>query len=107
MSKTGDDFVEYVQEQLGNPPGLEARAMFGGHGLYRDGVFFGIVYHGQLFLKTSNRTLTNYTDRGCKPFQPNEKQTLKSYYEVPTDIMEDRTALRQWADGAVRDAAEL
>ena len=35
-----------------------------------------------------------------KPFRPNARQTLKSYYEVPADVVEDRGLLRRWADRA-------
>jgi DNA transformation protein and related proteins len=36
-----------------------------------------------------------------KPFQPNAKQTLTSFYEVPIDILEDAEALTQWATDAI------
>ena len=30
-------------------------------------------------------------------FRPNAEQTLKSYYQVPAEIIEDTDELRQWA----------
>jgi DNA transformation protein len=36
-----------------------------------------------------------------KPFRPNAKQTLKSFFEVPIDVIEDAEALTQWATEAV------
>jgi DNA transformation protein len=36
------------------------------------------------------------------PFRPNERQTLKSYYEVPTEILEDREVFLSWAREAIR-----
>lgn len=36
-----------------------------------------------------------------KPFRPNVKQTLKSFYEVPVDVLEDAEILTQWATEAV------
>ena len=36
-----------------------------------------------------------------KPFQPNSKQTLKNYYEVPAEILEDEDQLADWARKAV------
>jgi DNA transformation protein len=32
-----------------------------------------------------------------KPFRPNAKQTLKSYYQVPADVVEDSDMLCKWA----------
>jgi DNA transformation protein len=39
---------------------------------------------------------------GMGPFRPNERQTLKSYYDVPPEILDDREALLHWAREAIR-----
>jgi DNA transformation protein len=80
--------------------------MFGGHGLYLGGAFFGILYKGHFYLRTSPRTRKEFVDRGMKPFRPNARQTLKSYYEVPADVVEDREQLRRWAERARLGAPE-
>ena len=36
-----------------------------------------------------------------KPFRPNAKQTLKNYYGVPLEIIEDRDELCEWAMKAI------
>jgi DNA transformation protein len=36
-----------------------------------------------------------------KPFRPNRKQTLKTYYEVPVEIVEDAEQLIEWAQRAI------
>jgi DNA transformation protein and related proteins len=43
-----------------------------------------------------------YLARGMGPFRPNERQTLKSYYEVPSDVLADPEALLSWAGEAIR-----
>ena len=35
------------------------------------------------------------------PFQPNPRQTLTSYYEVPADVLEDAETLVTWAQAAL------
>ena len=75
--------------------------MFGGFGLYRDEVFFGIVQRGRLYFKTDDATFGAYRKRRMKPFRPNAKQTLKSYYQVPVDIIEDWDELCAWAGKAI------
>ena len=69
--------------------------MFGGHGLYQDETFFGIVHKGKLFFKIDESTVDEYRKRKMKPFRPNGKQTLKSYYQVPVEIIEDADVLRR------------
>ncbi len=40
------------------------------------------------------------------PFRPNERQTLKSYYEVPPGVLDDREELIAWAKEAIRAGQE-
>lgn len=96
-----DSFKDFVLDQLSEMRGLTCRAMFGGYGLYRGGTFFGIIHKGRLYFKTDARTRPLYEKEGVKPFRPNAKQTLKSYYEVPVDIIEDSDRLTVWAEQAV------
>jgi DNA transformation protein len=101
MSAKNDGFKDFILDQLADLHGVTARAMFGGHGLYRGATFFGIIHKGRLYLKVSATTVPRYQEAGMKPFRPNTKQTLKSFYEVPVDVIEDAEALTQWAIDAV------
>lgn len=95
MRKKADSFRDFVAEQLGDD--ATVRAMFGGYGLYRGDAFFGIVFKGRLYFRTSPKTRKAYVDRGMKPFKPAARMTLKTYFEVPADVLEDRDTLRAWA----------
>jgi DNA transformation protein len=103
-NKAVDSFVAFVIEQLVDLRGLGCRAMFGGHGLYRGATFFGILFDGRLYLKTDESTSPEYERRGSRPFRPNDEQVLKSYYEVPADVLENRDELLRWAEAATRAA---
>ena len=52
-----DDFREFVLEQLAPAGRVTSRAMFGGVGLYLDGLFFALIDDDTLYFKTdeSNR----------------------------------------------------
>jgi len=100
MATKHDGFKDFVLDQLSDLHGVTCRAMFGGYGLYQGGAFFGIIHKGRLYFKVTPTTLVLYKDHGMKPFRPNAKQTLKTYYEIPADILEDRELLAQWADAA-------
>ena len=104
MSSTA--FVQFVVDQLDRLRRLEARAMFGGHGLYLDGVFFAIVFKGKLYLRVGPATVGAYEARGMGPFRPGERQTSKRYYEVPADVLEDPVELQRWARAAAGAARE-
>jgi len=102
MNAKDESFKDFVLDQLLGMGGVEARRMFGGYGLYREEIFFGIVYKGKLFFKIDESTVGEYRKRKMKPFRPSDKQTLKSYYQVPVDVIEDADELREWAEKAVK-----
>jgi TfoX/Sxy family transcriptional regulator of competence genes len=52
---------------------------------------------GRLYFKTDESTREEYRDRGMGPFAPGGNQVLKSYYEVPEEIVEDDEELASWA----------
>lgn len=97
-----DGFKDFVLDQLTDLRGLTCRAMFGGYGLYRSATFFGIIHKGRLYFKVTPETIEQYNAHGMSPFRPNPKQTLKSFYEVPVDVIEDAEQLNEWAEQSVR-----
>jgi DNA transformation protein and related proteins len=96
--------IERIPEDLVSLGDITSRAMFAGHGLYWHGTIFGIVFQDRLYLKVDDRSRDDYLARGMGPLRPNERQTLKSYYEVPPDVLDDREALLSWAREAIRAA---
>ena len=104
MRKKADSFRDFVLDQLRDVPGVSCRAMFGGHGLYRDGSMFGILYQARFYLKVGPRSRAPFEKAGMKPFKPNARMTLKSYYEVPAEVVERPAELARWASNAVRAA---
>ena len=99
-----DSFKEFVLDQLTGMNPVNCRAMFGGYGLYHRDVFFGILHKGRLYFKTNDQTRPVYEECGMKPFRYSDKQTLKNYYEVPTDVLEIEEELVLWAQKAVQIA---
>ena len=101
MSSKYDGFRDFVLDQLADLQGVTARAMFGGYGLYYRATFFGIIHRDLLYFKVTATTVSRYKEQGMKPFRPNATQTLKSFYEVPIDVIEDAETLTTWAAQAI------
>ncbi len=97
VSRKDDSLVEYVCDQLDDMDAIVYKSMFGGYGLYSGSVFFGIVYDGRLYFKTDEATRARYLEWDSAPFQPNAKQTLKSYYEVPGEMIDNAGELSELA----------
>ena len=100
------DAVERIMGDLRGLGDLTSRPMFGGHGLYGRDVIFGMVFHERLYIKVDDQAKGEYVSRGMGPFRPNERQTLKSYFEVPPEDLDDREALLSWAREAIRAGQE-
>ena len=96
-------FKSFVLDQLEELGDVTAKSMFGGVGLYRDGVFFGILARDALFFKTDDRNRPDYVRAGMKSFKPYLDKPGRSatYYAVPLDVMESPTDLAAWARKAI------
>ena len=95
-------FREFVLDQLAGLDGLQARAMFGGVGLYADEVFFGILAADALFFKVDDTNRREYETAGSAPFKPYADRAMTMpYYNVPVVVLEDAVRLREWAARAV------
>lgn len=51
MHATPDPFVQHCLELLSPLGTAHSKRMFGGHGVYLDGLFIGLVARDQLYLK--------------------------------------------------------
>jgi DNA transformation protein len=93
------EYLNYVLEQLSDLHGVTHRRMFGGAGLYCDGVIFGLIAGDVLYFKVGPATREHYTARGMAAFRPyrNKPQISMSYYELPADVLEDPEQCAAWA----------
>ena len=100
-----DGFRAFVLEQLAGVKSVQARAMFGGVGLYADEVFFGILAADTLYLKVDDSNRGQYEAAGMTAFRPYaDKPMTMSYYQVPAGVIEDGDELAAWARASIRAA---
>lgn len=94
-----DEFIEYMLDQFSTWGDVTARKMFGGAGLYRDGMMFGLIADDVVYLKVDDSNRKEFVDAGSSPFKPYpDKPMTMSYYEVPSDILDDREEMVKWAE---------
>ena len=95
------NFVDYVvQDVLSELDGIRARAMFGGWGIYKDGLIFAIIVDDQLYFKVDEANKGRYEKYGSRPFtyESRGKSVKMSYWEVPAEVMDDRDEITRWAE---------
>lgn len=103
MSQALIEHLRDLFEPLGS---ISARAMFGGYGVYLDGLIIGIIIDEALYLKTDERTRARFEQAGCRAFiyDLKGKPLAMSYWSLPEDAMDSPSAMRPWALLAVEAA---
>ncbi len=105
------EFVSYAVDLLSLLGPVQARAMFGGHGLYGQGVMFGLLAGDELFLKADDVCRPRFESAGCRRFvyQAKDGPMEMGYYRPPDEAHEDPEAMLPWArlalDAALRKAS--
>ncbi len=101
-----DAFVELCLELLAPLGAVRVRRMFGGHGLYVDGLFVAIVADEGLFLKTDAATREDFGAAGCTPFvfEAAGRSLTMSYWSVPPEALESPALMAPWGRRALAAA---
>lgn len=84
--------------------GSSKRRMFGGIGVYAEGAMFAIAWRHSLYLKVDGESRAEFEELGSGPFTPNDRQTIRSFYEVPEEVAADDAELAAWARRAIEAA---
>jgi len=101
------EYLDYLRDQLEAFGDFDMRRMFGGAGLFRDGLMFALIADDTLFLKVDDRNRPDFEAAGMTPFSYQRKggtAALKSYYEAPPELADDADEFALWARRAL-DAA--
>ena len=109
-----NEFVNYLLELLPAFGNVSAKALFGGHGIYRDGLIFGVVIDDTFYLKADEINRGQFDARGLAPFvyesKSKGKQVSLGYYQCPADALESPVLMAEWAGSgygaALRAAAK-
>lgn len=95
-----NDYMNSVLFALRPIGGVTTGEMFGGDALYYDGFLFGICFKGRLYFKVNDATREPFLSAGMQSFSPNERLTMRDYYEVPESVVHDGSQLCAWAKRA-------
>lgn len=91
---------------------VSAKAMFGGHGIYLDGLMFGLLADERLYIKADDECVGAFQARGLGPFtfEFKGKPGHLRYYEVPAECYDEPDHMVQWArlgvQAAIRQRAQ-
>ena len=101
---------ERISELFAGCGRVSVRRMFGGAGIFAEGLMIGLVSNGDIFLKADDETSPAFEREGLKPFTYGAKRrrVVMSFWRMPERLLDDADELAQWAKaalGAARRAA--
>lgn len=100
------EFVAYLKEVFEEFGPVQTRRMFGGHGLFYDGLMFGLVADDTLYLKGDDATAPHFESRGLSRFEYSRagRAVYLSYYMAPEEIFDNPGEAAKWARRAFEAA---
>ncbi len=105
MTKAMDP--DYLRDLFSSFRPVAVRRMFGGAGIYADGVMFALLADGALYLKADETNEPDFEREDLPPFSyqaKNGRRAVMSYRKMPERLYDDPDELAQWAGRALAAA---
>jgi DNA transformation protein and related proteins len=99
---------EFIHELFAPFGAVSVRRMFGGAGIWSDGLMFALVFDGAIFLKVDATTIPDFEREGSRPFVYTRAKSpgrvgrhSLSYWRLPERLYDDPEELAVWAGRAL------
>lgn len=93
-------FSEFLKDQLSEFGAVTIRRMFGGAGIYRDGLMFALVASDVVYFKADDVNRPDFEALGLGPFVyagKDGRNTIMSYWRAPESCLDDPSEMADWA----------
>lgn len=93
------EFANFIVELMASWAPVQARPMFGGFGVYRDGLMFAILIEETLYFKVDDESEPLFAQRGLPRFSYESKGRTASlrYCEAPAEAYDEAVHMASWA----------
>lgn len=91
---------EFIRDLFQRFRPVTVRRMFGGAGISVDGITFGLIVRGQIYLKVDDDSIPAFEQEGSQPFtyqRANKPPVSMSYWRLPERLYDDPDELAVWA----------
>ncbi|GIX23901.1 MAG: hypothetical protein KatS3mg122_1132 [Caldimonas sp.] len=111
-TRAQDEFAQWCVELLQTLGPCTARRMFGGHGLFLDGLMVGLIAGERLYLKADAHARAIWQAAGSEPFvyEGGGRRVEMSYWSAPPEAMDGPAQMAPWArlalEAALRSRAQ-
>ena len=104
---TSSATLEHLRELLAPVGAISVRRMFGGAGIYCDGLMFGLVADDTLYFKADDRNRPAFEAESMSPFAYEKKGgqvAIMSFWRAPERLLDEPDELAGWAREALAAA---
>lgn len=92
---------EAIREMFDCIPRIAIRRMFGGKGIYREGVIFALEVDGEILLKADALTAPAFQEAGARQWvyagKPPRGPVAMPYWSIPDAAIDDPGEFGKWA----------
>jgi DNA transformation protein len=103
--------AEWLQDLFSGIPGVSVRRMFGGAGVFREGLMFALsLDDGRVALKADEQTIPDFKAEGSTQWtypHRSGKQMEMGYWHAPERLFDDPDEFRDWAEKAFMTALRI
>ena len=99
---------EFIRDLFSQFRPVTVKRMFGGAGVYCEGLMFGLVFDGAIFLKVDETSIPDFEREGSQPFVYTRAKSPDrvgrhslSYWRLPERLYDDPDELAVWAGRAL------
>ncbi len=90
---------EHLRDLFAGLPRLSIRRLFGGVGLYSDGLVFALGAFDEIWIKADTETIALFEQAGSRPFvyQGGNRKVQLPYWSLPDEALDDPDQALKWA----------
>jgi len=95
---------EFIRELFAPFGPVTVKRMFGGAGIWSDGLMLGLEFDGAIFLRVDEDSIPDFAREGSKPFVYTRAKSpkkigraSKSFWRLPERLYDDPDELAAWA----------
>ncbi len=102
-----EELVELIKDHLTGFGPTSFKRMFGGVGLFAQGIMFGLIADDVLYFKKDADNTKMFDAEGLSSFcyeSKTGKRTILSYCRAPERVLDDPDEMQHWAQSAMAAA---
>jgi DNA transformation protein and related proteins len=99
---------EFIRDLFAPFGPVTLKRMFGGAGIYSEGLMFALLFDGAIFLKVDEASIPDFEREGSRPFVYTRAKSRGrvgrhslSYWRLPEQLYDDPDELALWAARAL------